>query len=154
SIVLSVGLVVDDAIVMVENIERHIQEGKPPYQASIIAARELAGPIMAMTVTLISVYLPIGFLGGLPGTLFLEFATTLAGAVTISAIVAITLSPMLGSRFLKSHTKVKAPLGSAFDRFQVYYSKKLNVTLSNRPGVFVFWCGISVLAVVMYLMSP
>lgn len=154
SIVLSVGLVVDDAIVMVENIERHIQDGKSPYQASIIAARELAGPILAMTVTLISVYLPIGFLGGLTGTLFREFAITLAGAVTISAVVAITLSPMLGSRFLKPHTKVTAPLGNIFDRFQVYYAKKLNVTLSNRPGVFVFWCGISVLAVVMYIMSP
>lgn len=154
SIVLSVGLVVDDAIVMVENIERHIQEGKPPYQASIIAARELAGPILAMTVTLISVYLPIGFLGGLTGTLFREFAITLAGAVTISAIVAITLSPMLGSRFLKPHTKVTAPLGNAFDRFQVYYSDRLNATLNNRPSVYVFWCGISVMAVVMYLMSP
>lgn len=154
SIVLSVGLVVDDAIVMVENIERHIQEGKPPYQASIIAARELAGPILAMTVTLISVYLPIGFLGGLTGTLFREFAITLAGAVTISAIVAITLSPMLGSRFLKPHTKVTAPLGKAFDRFQVYYSDRLNATLSNRPGVYLFWAGISFLAVVMYLMSP
>jgi multidrug efflux pump len=154
SIVLSVGLVVDDAIVMVENIERHIQEGKPPYQASIIAARELAGPILAMTVTLISVYLPIGFLGGLTGTLFREFAITLAGAVTISAIVAITLSPMLGSRFLKPHVKVTAPLAKSFDRFQVYYSNKLNVSLNNRPAVYVFWAAISVLAVVMYLGSP
>src|SRR5690606_31506914 len=154
SIVLSVGLVVDDAIVMVENIERHIQEGKSPYQASIIAARELAGPILAMTVTLISVYLPIGFLGGLTGTLFREFAITLTGAVTISAIVAITLSPMLGSRFLKPHTKVTAPLGKSFDRFQVYYSDRLNATLNNRPGVYLFWAGISFLAVVMYLMSP
>lgn len=154
SIVLSVGLVIDDAIVMVENIERHIQDGKPPYQASIIAARELAGPILAMTVTLISVYLPIGFLGGLTGTLFREFAITLAGAVTISAIVALTLSPMLASRFLKPHTKITAPLGNIFERFKVYYSNKLNATLTNRPGVYVFWAGISVLAVFMYLLSP
>lgn len=154
SIVLSVGLVVDDAIVMVENIERHIQEGKPPFQASIVAARELAGPILAMTVTLISVYLPIGFLGGLTGTLFREFAITLAGAVTISAVVAITLSPMLGSRFLKPHTKVTAPLGKAFDKFQAFYDRKLNLTLEHRGGVYVFWVGITLLAFVMYLGSP
>lgn len=154
SIVLSVGLVVDDAIVMVENIERHIQEGKPPYQASIIAARELVGPIIAMTVTLIAVYLPIGFLGGLTGTLFKEFAITLAGAVTISALVAITLSPMLGSRFLKPHTNVSAPLGKAFDRFQLFYSDRLNSTLNNRAGIYLLWCGLSAMAVIMYLMSP
>lgn len=153
SIVLSVGLVVDDAIVMVENIERHIQNGEPPYQASIRAARELAGPILAMTVTLISVYLPIGFLGGLTGTLFREFAITLAGAVTISAIVAITLSPMLASRMLKPHTKVTAPLSKAFDRFQGFYNRKLEYTLQNRAGVYTFWVGISLLATVMYLLS-
>ncbi|MFT4994471.1 MAG: multidrug efflux pump [Paraglaciecola sp.] len=154
AIVLSVGLVVDDAIVMVENIERHIEEGKSPIQAAIIGARELAGPIIAMTVTLVSVYVPIGFQGGLTGTLFREFAITLAGAVTISAVVALTLSPMLGSRWLKSHKKVQAPLGPLFDRFQHFYSRTLTDSLQNRPAVYLFWVVISILACVMYAMSP
>ena len=154
AIVLSVGLVVDDAIVMVENIERHIEEGKSPFQAAIIGARELGGPIIAMTVTLVSVYVPIGFQGGLTGTLFREFALTLAGAVTISAVVALTLSPMLGSRWLKSHKKVQAPLGPLFDRFQNFYSRTLIGSLQNRPAVYLFWVVISGLACVMYVMSP
>jgi multidrug efflux pump len=154
AIVLSVGLVVDDAIVMVENIERHIEEGKSPFQAAIIGARELGGPIIAMTVTLVSVYVPIGFQGGLTGTLFREFALTLAGAVTISAVVALTLSPMLGSRWLKSHKKVQAPLGPLFDRFQNFYSRTLIGSLQNRPAVYLFWVVISGFACVMYVMSP
>jgi multidrug efflux pump len=154
SIVLCVGLVVDDAIVMVENIERHIQEGKTPFNASIIAARELAGPILAMTVTLVSVYVPIGLQGGLTGTLFREFAITLAGAITISAIVAITLSPMLGSRMLKAHREIDAPLAKAFDRFQVWYSSKLEYTLNNRKAVYIFWIGIALLCFPLYSMSP
>ncbi|WP_340680571.1 efflux RND transporter permease subunit [Paraglaciecola sp.] len=154
AIVLSVGLVVDDAIVMVENIERHIEEGKTPIQAALVGARELGGPIIAMTVTLVSVYVPIGFQGGLTGTLFREFAITLAGAVTISAIVALTLSPMLGSRWLKTHKKVKAPLGPIFDNFQQFYSRTLTGSLQNRPAVYVFWLGIAILAVIMYMMSP
>lgn len=153
SIVLCVGLVVDDAIVMVENIERHIQDGKTPFNASIVAARELAGPILAMTVTLISVYLPIGFQGGLTGTLFKEFAITLAGAIVISAVVAITLSPMLGSRLLKPHRHVNAPLAGVFDRFQNWYSHRLNITLNNRPAVYVFWVGISLLCFPLYMFS-
>lgn len=154
AIVLSVGLVVDDAIVMVENIERHIEEGKTPIQAALVGARELGGPIIAMTITLVSVYVPIGFQGGLTGTLFQEFAITLAGAVTISAIVALTLSPMLGSRWLKAHKKVQAPLGPIFDRFQTFYSRTLTSSLSHRPAVYVFWLGITILAVIMYSMSP
>ena len=153
SIVLSVGLVVDDAIVMVENIERHIEEGMKPFQAAITAARELGGPIIAMTVTLISVYVPIGLIGGLTGTLFREFAITLAGAVTISAIVAITLSPMLGSRMLKPHQKVTAPLAGIFDRFQKFYSRKLDVTLNNRSGIYMFWAGIALLCFPLYMFS-
>lgn len=154
AIVLSVGLVVDDAIVMVENIERHIEEGQSPIQAAIIGARELAGPIIAMTITLVSVYVPIGFQGGLTGTLFREFAITLAGAVSISAIVALTLSPMLGSRWLQANKKVKAPLGPVFDRFQQFYAGSLTNSLSNRPAVYIFWLAISVLAIFMYIMSP
>ncbi len=100
AIVLSVGLVVDDAIVMVENIERHLQMGKSPFRAAQDAARELVGPIIAMTITLAAVYAPIGIQGGLTGALFREFAFTLAGAVTVSGIVALTLSPMMGSKLL------------------------------------------------------
>ncbi|MDR7090179.1 efflux RND transporter permease subunit [Cellvibrio fibrivorans] len=154
SIVLCVGLVVDDAIVMVENIERHIQEGMKPFPAAIISARELAGPILAMTVTLASVYIPIGLQGGLIGSLFREFAITLAGAVTISAIVAITLSPMLGSRMLKPHTGLKAPLEKPFERFREWYGRKLEVSLQNRAGVYVFWIGITLLCFPLYNMSP
>src|SRR2546428_7428240 len=98
AIVLSVGLVVDDAIVMVENIERHIHNGQRPHQAAIRAARELVGPIVAMTITLAAVYAPVGIQGGLTGALFREFAFTLAGAVIVSGVVALTLSPMMGSR--------------------------------------------------------
>ncbi len=154
AIVLSVGLVVDDAIVMVENIERHIEEGKTPIQAALLGARELGGPIIAMTVTLVSVYVPIGFQGGLTGTLFREFALTLAGAVSISAIVALTLSPMLGSRWLKTHKKVQAPLGPIFDRFQHFYSRTLTGSLQNRPAVYLFWGVVAILSAVMYTMSP
>ncbi|WP_331350885.1 efflux RND transporter permease subunit [Cellvibrio sp. UBA7671] len=153
SIVLCVGLVVDDAIVMVENIERHIQEGMKPFPAAIISARELAGPILAMTVTLASVYIPIGLQGGLIGSLFREFAITLAGAVTISAIVAITLSPMLGSRMLKPHTGLKAPLEKPFERFREWYSRNLAASLQNRVGVYIFWIGITALCFPLYLFS-
>ncbi|HCS65359.1 MAG TPA: multidrug efflux protein [Cellvibrio sp.] len=154
SIVLCVGLVVDDAIVMVENIERHIQDGMKPFQAAIVSARELAGPILAMTVTLASVYIPIGLQGGLIGSLFREFAITLAGAVTISAIVAITLSPMLGSRMLKPHTGLKAPLEKPFERFREWYGRKLAASLQNRAGVYIFWIGITALCFPLYSMSP
>lgn len=101
ALVLSIGLVVDDAIIIVENVQRHMEEGKSAYQAAIIGARELANPILAITVVLIAVYLPIGFMGGLTGALFTEFAFTLAGAVTISALIALTLSPMMCSKFVK-----------------------------------------------------
>ena len=97
AMVLAIGLVVDDAIVVVENIYRHIEEGRTPVQAALIGAREIVGPVIAMTITLAAVYAPIGFLGGLTGALFREFAFTLAGAVIISGIVALTLSPMMCS---------------------------------------------------------
>ncbi len=100
ALVLAIGLVVDDAIIVVENIDRHMkEEGKSPFEAALIGARELGSPILAMTVVLIAVYVPIGFQGGLTGALFTEFAFTLAGAVTVSAVVALTLSPMMCSRF-------------------------------------------------------
>ncbi|MDH4232266.1 MAG: efflux RND transporter permease subunit, partial [Nitrospirota bacterium] len=102
AIVLSVGLVVDDAIVVVENVERHLREGKSALDAALTGARELVGPIIAMTITLAAVYLPIGLQGGLTGSLFREFAFTLAGAVTISGIVALTLSPVMSAKLLKA----------------------------------------------------
>lgn len=154
AIVLSVGLVVDDAIVMVENIERHIEEGKSPFQAALIGARELGGPIIAMTITLVSVYVPIGFQGGLTGTLFREFAITLAGAVSISAIVALTLSPMLGSKWLQADKKINAPLGPVFESFQRFYNRSLASSLQHRPAVYTFWLVITVLSGLMYAMSP
>jgi multidrug efflux pump len=103
ALVLAIGLVVDDAIIVVENVDRHMkEEGKPPFEASIQAARELGGPIIAMTIVLVAVYIPIGFQGGLTGALFTEFAFTLAAAVTVSGIIALTLSPMMTSRIFSS----------------------------------------------------
>src|SRR5579864_2175128 len=105
ALVLAIGLVVDDAIIVVENVNRHLAEGMRPIPAAIVAARELGGPIIAMTVVLVSVYVPIGFQGGLTGALFTEFAFTLVGAVTMSAIVALTLSPMMCGFLLKPHSR-------------------------------------------------
>ena len=113
ALVLAIGLVVDDAIIVVENVNRHLEEGMKPIPAAIQAARELGGPIIAMTVVLIAVYVPIGFQGGLTGALFTEFAFTLVGAVTVSAIIALTLSPMMCSRLLRA-ARARAPrLGGA-----------------------------------------
>ncbi len=103
SMVLAIGLVVDDAIIMVENVHRHIEQGESRFDAAINGAREMATPIIAMTTTLVAVYAPIGFMGGLVGSLFTEFAFTLAGTVVISGIVALTLSPMLSGKILKPH---------------------------------------------------
>src|ERR1041384_1032927 len=103
AIVLAVGLVVDDGIVVVENVERHVRMGKTRIEAALIGARELLGPIIAMTITLAVVYAPIGFQGGLTGALFLEFAITLAAAVLVSGFVAVTLSPVMSSRFVHEH---------------------------------------------------
>ncbi len=112
SMVLAVGLVVDDAIVVVENVHRHIHEGRTPLSAALIGARELVGPVIAMTITLSAVYAPIGLLSGVTGTLFREFAFSLAGAVIISGIVALTLSPMLSSVLLTREMS-----GGGFARF-------------------------------------
>jgi multidrug efflux pump subunit AcrB len=119
AVVLSVGLVVDDAIVVVENVERHIREGRSRLDAALAGARELVGPIVAMTTTLVAVYIPIGFQGGLTGTLFREFALTLAGAVFISGVVALTLSPIMSSRLLApsegKRSRFERLVGRAFD---------------------------------------
>ncbi len=119
AIVLSVGLVVDDAIVMVENVERHLHAGEPPFQAAILAARELVGPIVAMTITLAAVYTPVAIQGGLTGALFREFAFTLAGAVVVSGVVALTLSPMMGSRLLRAGDSERGFAGMIHRHFEV-----------------------------------
>ncbi len=137
AIVLSVGLVVDDAIVVVENVERHIREGRTPYHAALLGARELVGPVVAMTITLAAVYVPIGIQGGLTGALFREFAFTLAGAVFISGVVALTLSPVMSSRLLRSehqHRWFARKVESAFDRLRTRYDKMLAGTLRYPPG--------------------
>jgi multidrug efflux pump len=154
AIVLSVGLVVDDAIVMVENVERHLHLGKPPVKAAIDAARELVGPIIAMTITLAAVYAPVGIQGGLTGALFREFAFTLAGAVIVSGVVALTLSPMMGSRLLRAGDTDKGFAGWVNRRFESVrntYSSLLFGTLQYRPVVLVLW-GIVVLLIVPFYM--
>jgi multidrug efflux pump len=154
AIVLSVGLVVDDAIVMVENVERHVHSGEPPIQAAIHAARELLGPIIAMTITLAAVYTPVALQGGLTGALFREFAFTLAGAVIISGIVALTLSPMLGSRLLRQGDSEKGFAGFVnrqFDLIRTNYMRTLTGVLGNRQVVFVLW-GLVVLLIFPFYM--
>ncbi len=156
AIVLAVGLVVDDAIVVVENVERHIREGKTPLQAALVGARELVGPIIAMTITLAAVYAPIGFQGGLTGALFREFAFTLAGAVFISGVVALTLSPMMSSRLLsESHGGKMAHLvDRGFDFVRRTYTRALDVTLRTRPAVYTVWIVLTLLVVPLYMFSP
>jgi multidrug efflux pump len=156
AIVLSVGLVVDDAIVMVENVERHIQLGKTPYRAAIDAARELVGPIISMTITLAAVYAPIGIQGGLTGALFREFAFTLAGAVIVSGIVALTLSPMMGSKLLRSGDTERGFAGwvnRRFERVRRTYESTLTATLRYRPVVLTLWAIVAVLMIPFYMFS-
>src|SRR3954462_5678305 len=142
AIVLSVGLVVDDAIVMVENIERHLHMGKTPMQAATDAARELVAPIIAMTITLAAVYTPVALQGGLTGSLFREFALTLAGAVMISGFVALTLSPMMGSKLLRAGDTERGFAGwinARFDNIRDRYTRMLGRTLNYRPVVLTLW---------------
>ena len=146
AIVLAVGLVVDDAIVVVENVERHIHEGLSPFDAAIKGARELFGPIIAMTLTLAAVYAPIGIQGGLTGALFREFAFTLAGAVVISGVVALTLSPMMSSRMLKKGATERGFAGwvtHRFDSLRRGYQGVLKTTLRVSwvvlPAAVVLW---------------
>ena len=156
AIVLSVGLVVDDAIVIVENVERHIREGLTPVNAALVGARELVGPVIAMTITLAAVYAPIAFQGGLTGSLFREFALTLAGAVFISGIVALTLSPVMSSKLLDAGHENKGFTGHinrTFDRIRNFYGRILDVTLSARPAVYVIWICLSLLTIPMFFNS-
>ena len=156
AIVLSVGLVVDDAIVMVENIERHLHEGRSPYQAAVHGARELIGPIIAMTITLAAVYAPVGIQGGLTGTLFREFAFTLAAAVIVSGVVALTLSPMMGATLLRSGDSTRGFAGFINRRFaglRVRYANVLAGTLRFRPVVLTLWLLVAALIVPFYMFS-
>ncbi|MBS7689685.1 multidrug efflux RND transporter permease subunit [Pseudomonas lalucatii] len=155
AMVLAIGLVVDDAIVVVENIHRHIEEGKSPFDAALEGAREIAVPVVSMTVTLAAVYAPIGFLEGLTGALFKEFALTLAGAVIISGIVALTLSPMMCAKLLRHEEN---PSGLAhrldvlFERLKQRYQRALHGTLDTRPVVIVF--AVIVLCLIPVMLNP
>ena len=156
AIVLSVGLVVDDAIVVVENVERHIRAGQTRIDAALAAARELVGPIIAMTITLAAVYAPIGIQGGLTGALFREFAFTLAGAVFISGIVALTLSPVMSSRLLAAEHRppwLARKVGDAFEAIKRGYTRALSATLAFRGGVYAVWIVLSLLIIPMYMFS-
>src|SRR2546425_5283696 len=138
AIVLSVGLVVDAAIVVVENVERHVHLGKTRLQAALVGARELVGPIIAMTITLAAVYAPIGFQGGLTGSLFLEFAITLAAAVVVSGIVAVTLSPVMSSRFVHpqgEEGQLTKLVNRAFETVRHTYARLLDGALQMRPAI-------------------
>lgn len=146
ALVLAIGLVVDDAIIVVENVNRHLEEGLPPIDAAIIAARELLGPIIAMTIVLIAVYIPVGFQEGLTGALFTEFAFTLVGAVTVSAVVALTLSPVLCAKMLRPHHesentwegRMVQRIDRYFQKLQLFYNRLLHNSLNYRPVTYVF----------------
>src|ERR1700688_701869 len=156
AIVLSVGLVVDDAIVMVENVERHLHMGKAPLRAAIDAARELVGPIIAMTITLAAVYTPVAIQGGLTGALFREFAFTLAGAVIVSGFVALTLSPMMGSKLLRQGDTERGFSGIVnrqFEHIRNLYMRLLSGTLRYQPVVLTLWVIVALLMVPFYMFS-
>jgi multidrug efflux pump len=156
AIVLSVGLVVDDALVVVENVERHVRQGKSRIQAALIGARELLGPIIAMTITLATVYTPIGFQGGLTGSLFLEFAITLAVAVVLSGLVAITLSPVMSSRFVHpqgKEGKLTIWVNHGFELVRRAYARLLDGALDMRWSIVAAALLIMVAAWPLYLFS-
>jgi multidrug efflux pump len=157
AVVLAVGLVVDDAIVVVENIERNMRDGRTAFDAAIVGARQLVGPIVAMTVTLAAVYAPIGFQSGLTGSLFREFAFTLAGAVTISGIVALTLSPMMSSRLLRHPDqagRLAKRIDRGFERLKNSYGTLLQSSLRARGVTYGAWILLTLLVVPMYIFSP
>jgi len=154
AMVLAIGLVVDDAIVVVENVYRHIEQGRSPAQAALIGAREIASPVISMTLTLAAVYAPIGFLGGVTGALFREFAFTLAGAVIISGIVAVTLSPMMCSLLLSRemlHGRVVRLIDRGFSRLAAGYGRRLERSLDYRPVTALFGAAVLASIVFMYM---
>ena len=152
ALVLAIGLVVDDAIIVVENVDRHMKEGKSPLEASLIAARELGGPILAMTIVLIAVYIPIGFQGGLTGALFTEFAFTLASAVAVSGVIALTLSPMMCSRIFTEEQEASPfvkKIDHIFEKVHHSYQTTLRELLSTWQVIIVM--GVILLGGVAYL---
>ena len=157
ALVLAIGLVVDDAIVVVENIHRHIEDGMTPFDAAIRGAHEIALPVVAMTITLAAVYAPIGFVSGVTGALFREFAFTLAGAVIVSGFIALTLSPMMCSKLLRHDTGQRG-LGrfvdGAFERLRGFYQRRLSSTLNFRALTLLILVGALALAGVMYVTTP
>jgi multidrug efflux pump len=159
AMVLAIGIVVDDAIIVLENIHRHIEEGLTPKDAALQGARELAWPVVAMTTTLVAVYLPIGFLGGLTGTLFTEFAFALAGAVLLSGVIALTLSPMLCSKLLKPHednggNRFEAWLDDRFEKLRLGYLRWLHGAMNDKQVVAVFGGIVLVACYFLFTMSP
>ena len=154
---LGIGLVVDDAIVVVENIHRHIEEGMTPFDAAIRGAHEIALPIIAMTITLAAVYAPIGFVSGVTGVLFREFAFTLAGAVIVSGFIALTLSPMMCSKLLR-HEKSESWFARTLDRsflaLRRGYKRRLHSTLNFRALTILILVGVLALTGVMYASTP
>ncbi|HFQ4969813.1 TPA: multidrug efflux RND transporter permease subunit VmeD [Vibrio vulnificus] len=141
AMVLAIGLVVDDAIVVLENVDRHIKEGESPFRAAIIGTREIAVPVIAMTLTLGAVYAPIALMGGITGSLFKEFALTLAGSVFVSGIIALTLSPMMCSKMLKAHekpSKFEEKVHNVLDGMTNRYEKMLKAVMDHRPVVIGF----------------
>ncbi len=159
AIVLAIGIVVDDAIIILENIHRHVEQGMTPTDAALKGARELAWPIIAMTTTLVAVYLPIGFLGGLTGTLFTEFAFTLAGAVLISGVVALTLSPMMCAKLLpaeagENDNRLEHWLDARFESLRHVYQRDLDRVLNDRIGFMVFGGIILVSCYFLFVRSP
>lgn len=154
AMVLAIGLVVDDAIVVVENIHRHIEEGLAPFEAALIGAREIIGPVIAMTITLAAVYAPIGLMGGLTGALFQEFAFTLAGSVIVSGVVALTLSPMMSGKLLNSKIgegRLSQGVERTMNALTTRYVKLLDRTLAARAAVLV--AGATILATIVVLFT-
>jgi multidrug efflux pump len=154
ALVLAIGLVVDDAIVVVENIHRHIEEGMAPIDAALAGAREIAVPVISMTITLAAVYAPIGFVSGLTGILFREFAFTLAGAVIVSGVIALTLSPMMSSRLLRpqQHTgRFGRALDAVFASLRRRYDRRLNRTLGRRPVTLLVLTAVMIATGIMYM---
>jgi multidrug efflux pump len=157
ALVLGIGLVVDDAIVVVENIHRHIEEGMSPFDAALKGAREIALPIIAMTITLAAVYAPIGFVSGVTGALFREFAFTLAGAVIVSGFIALTLSPMMCSRLLTPHSgegRLTVFLDRMFAGLRRAYERRLASTLNFRSLTILILAGVLALTAIMYVSTP
>ena len=156
ALVLAIGMVVDDAIVVVENVYRHIEEGIAPIQAAINGAREIAMPIISMTITLAAVYAPIGLMGGLTGALFTEFAFTLASSVILSGVIALTLSPMMCSKLLTvdiGKSKIVHYIDTTFERLKNFYQRRLHSVLNYRPVTLVFAGIVLVSCVFLYTTS-